>query len=423
MKHIVCGFLFATCAHVAAEPSDDLLTLYTQARHNYPALQQAVAQAGAADADADRVRAALLPQWNLNVTPQRTDGTTTNVATSQISQALINLAAMDSWKAARSDAIAQDANLRAAKQALLAEVAVRYFTLLSAQNQLSILTANEAAFAELVRQSEVRVAERLSAQVDVDQARAYLGLAQGATQQARETVADGRQAIQELTGQSPLPLRPLRKGFRPVAPQPSNPAAWEAGLDGHPLLQAGSASVVAAQERINAARAGHLPTLGLTFTTQRAPMGSLPTGPQSTNSSLGLQLTIPLYQGGATFAQQKQAVFARDATSAQLEASRRSIVRNIHAQWRAAQGSVTEIITSEAAALAADRSLTAVRSGHQYGMRSLFDVLNAIQTNGQAKLGLTQARHRYVVALLLLKQAAGRLSVDDLVSINALLEP
>jgi outer membrane protein len=423
VKRLACIVLLAACAHATAEPSDDLLTLYTQARPNYPALQQAVAQAGVADAGADRERAALLPQWSLSVAPQRADGATTNIATSQISQALVNLAALDSWQAARSDATAQDANLRAAEQALLAEVAVRYFALLSAQNQLGTLTANEAAFAELVRQSEVRVTERLSAQVDVDQARAYLGLAQGATQQAREAVADARQAIQELTGQAPLPLRPLRQGFRPVAPQPASPAAWVTeALAGHPLLQAGSASVIAAQERINAARAGHLPTLGLTFTTQRAPLGGLPTGPQSTNSALGLQLTIPLVQGGATLAQQKGAVHARESAAAQLEATRRHIVRNVQAQWQAAQGSVTEIATAEAAALAAARSLAAVRAGHQYGTRSLFDVLNAIQTDGQAQLELTQSRHRHVVALLLLKQAAGHLSVDDLVSINTLLE-
>lgn len=424
VKCLACITLFAACASAVAEPCDDLLTLYAEARANYPALQQAVAQAGAANAGAAIARAALLPQWTVSVTPSRTDGVTTNTATNEISQALFNLSALDTWKAARADGTAQDASLRAAEQSLLAEVAVRYFTLLTAQNRLATLTANEAAFAELVRQSEVRVTERLTAPVDVDQARAYLGLAQAATQQAKEAVADARQALQELTGQPPLMLKPLRRGFHPVAPQPADPSAWVAdALTSHPLLHAGSASVAAAQERINAARAAHLPTLSMSFTTQRASLGGLPTGPTATNNTLGLQLNIPLIAGGATLAKQKQAVYARDAEVAQLEATRRSIVRNVQVQWQAAQGSVTQIATAKSAALAAERALAATRSGHQYGTRSLFDVLNAIQTNGQAQLEFTQARHRHVVALLLLKQAAGRLSVDDLVSVNALLEP
>lgn len=414
--------LLAACTSVAAAPAEDLLSVYAAARSGYPALQEAAAQAGSASAGVDVARAALLPQWTLDVNPQRAEGITATTSTSQVTQALINVAALDTWKAARSDARAQDAGLRAARQALLAEVAVRYFALLTAENQYTTLAANEAAFRELVRQSEIRVAERLSAPVDVDQARAYLGLAQSATQQAKEAVADTRQSVQELTGHAPATLRPLREGFRPVAPQPGNPAAWVAqAMADHPLLQAGDESVAAAQERINAARAAHLPTLSLTFTTQRAPVGSLPASPQATSSATGLMLTVPLSAGGATIAQQRQAVYARDVASAQREANRRSIVRNVEAQWQAAQGSVTEIDTTEAAALAAGRSLAATRAGHEYGTRSLFDVLNAIQTNGQAQLQLTQARHRHIVALLLLKQAAGRLDVDDLASANTLL--
>lgn len=422
MKRCICLVLLSACIYAPAASADDLLSLYAEARTRYPALQEAVALAGSAGAVADVARAALLPQWTVDVAPLRTEGVTTTTSTSQITQALINVAAMDSWQAARADASAQDATLRATRQALLAEVAERYFALLTAQNQYATLAANEAAYRELVRQSEVRVTERLSAPVDVDQARAYLGLAQSATQQAKEAVEDARQAVQELTGHVPGTLRPLRDGFRPVAPQPANPAAWvDEALVNHPLLLAGSDSVAAAEERIKAARAGHLPTLSLTFTTQRAPVGTLPSSGLATNNATGLLLTVPLFAGGATAAQQRQAVYTRDNVAAQLEATRRTIVRNVQAQWQAAEGSVTEIDTAEAGALAAERSLAATRAGHEYGTRSLFDVLNAIQTSGQAQLQLTQARHRHVVALLLLKQAAGRLDVDDLASVNAML--
>lgn len=423
VKRLAWIVLLAAYAHAAAEPHDDLLTLYTQARASNPTLQRAVALAGSASAGADGARAALLPQWTLSATPQRIAGVTTNTATSQINQALVNHAAIATWQAARADASAQEASLRAAEQALLAEVAVRYFALLTAQNQLATLAANEAAFAELVRQSEVRVAERLSAQVDVDQARAFFGLAQGTAQQAKEALADARQAMQQLTGQQPLPLKPLQQGWHPAAPLRTSPAAWVAeAMTGHPLLHADSASVAAAQERIEAARSANLPTLGLAVTTERAPLAGLPTSTQTTYTSVGLQLTIPLFAGGATFARQKQATYSRDAEAAQLEATRRDLVRNVEAQWQAAQGSVSQIATAEVAAVASERALAATRVGQQQGTRSLTDVLNAIQTRGQTQLQLSQARHRHVVALLLLKQSVGRLSIDDLANVNAQLE-
>ncbi|SHM94978.1 outer membrane protein [Duganella sacchari] len=423
MRRLLCIGLLVVCPPVWAALSDDLLSVYTRARGNYPALQQAQAQAGASNASADLNRAPLLPQWTLSVTPRQTAGVNSNNASSQITQTIVNLAALDTWRAARADAQAQAATLRAAEQALVAEVAVRYFALLSAQSQLDTLSANEAAVAELVRQSKVRVAERLTAAVDVDQARAYLGLAQAATQQAREALADANQAVQELTGEAPLPLKPLRQGFQPALPQPADAPAWVTeALADNPVLQSGKELVLASEARIKAARAANLPTLGLSFSTDRGLVNGAAGSRQVTTNTVGLTLNVPIVAGGATFAATRQALYNRDAASAQFEASRRSIVRNVEAQLQAVRGSVAEIAIAEPGAEAAERALSASRAGHQYGTRTLTDVLNAIQTNGQAQLQLTQARHRHLVALLQLKQAVGRLSVDDLVAVNALLE-
>lgn len=416
---VLCGI----CIHASAQSTDDLLSVYAAARANNAALRQAAAQAGGADAGADVSRAALLPQWTLTATPLRAEGVTATTSASQVTQTLFNLAALSNWHAARNDADAQTANLRAAEQVLLADVATRYFAVLTAQNQLATLAANEAAFAELVRQSEVRVQERLSAPVDVDQAKAFFGLAQGTTQDAREALADARQAVQQLTGIAPLPLRSLRQDLRAAPPQPASPAAWVGeALAGHPLLQAGSASVAAAQDRIDAARGAYLPTLDLSVTSARAAPDGPPGAGQTTSTSIGIQLTVPLFTGGATSALRRQATYVRDGQVAQLEAIRRQIVRNVELEWQAAQGSALQIGTASAAALAAEHALAATRAGQQNGTRTLTDVLNAIQTNGQAQLQLIQARNRHVVALLLLKQAAGRLTIDDLGGVNALLE-
>ncbi|MDC8756312.1 TolC family protein [Janthinobacterium fluminis] len=423
MKRLLYVSFLIACTNAVAEPSDDLVSLYSKSRANYPMLQQAVAQLGASDAAVDINQAALMPQWTISATPRRTTGVTTSTVTSKISQTIVNLAALDTWRAARADASAQTATLRAIEQALMAEVAVRYFALLTAQSQLDTLAANEAAVAELVRQSMVRVAERLSAAVDVDQARAYLGLAQASTQRAKESLADARQAVQELTGQLPLSLKRLKKGFKPAVPHPTNSDAWvEEALVDNPTLQSGNAGVLALEQRAKATRAANLPTLDVSFTTYRAPIDGASSGRQVTNNTLGLTLTFPIVAGGATFALTRQALYARDAAAAQVEATRRSIIRNVEAQLQTVRGSVAEIAIAEPGAEAAERALSANRAGHQYGTRTLTDVLNAIQTNGQAQLQLTQARHRNLVALLQLKQAVGRLSVDDLVTVNGLLE-
>ena len=421
MKHWLQIAFLCACAHAAAEPADDLFSLYTQARSTNPTLQKAATQIRAASADADATRAALLPQWHLGATRKRSGASTAHSETSKITQSLINLAALSNWQAARADVQVQEANLRTAEQALLAEVAVRYFDLLTAESRLATQHTNETAFAELLRQSEVRVAERLSAPVDVDLARAFLGLAQGTTQEAREAVADARQALVQLTGRMPQPLKPLQRNWKPVA-LPASSDEWVAqALLNHPQLNASQAAIAAAQERIREARAGHLPTLALTVEAERAQRDTQ-TPRTSTHSTVGIQLSIPLFMGGAMVAQEKSAVAKRDAELAQIETARREIERHIRAQWQTVQSGVTQIGTAEVAASAAGRALAAMRVGLQNGTRSLTDVLGAIRTKGEAELQLTQVRHRHVVALLLLKQAAGNLVPDDLANINAWLD-
>lgn len=406
-----------------AQPHDDLLSLYAQAQGSDPQYQLAAAQQRLVTGRADAARAPLLPQWSLQAQQQRVAGEALRSSGSTITQTLVDVAALYSWRAAETDASAEDARRTAAEQALRARVARAYFGLLSAQSQLATAETTEAAYAEQVRQNQVRVDNRLAAPLDVQQARAYLGLAQTATLAAREQLADAVQAMQELTGQPPLPLKPLRADLHPALPQPNDAAAWVAeARDHHPLVRATAQDVQAASQRQRAARAGHLPTLGLAATTQRAPVGGVPGADARTQTIVGLQLTVPLFSGGATLAQQQQAAAQHDANQAQHDTALRAAVREAEAQFQAAQGSVAQVAATQAAAEAAEQALTATRAGLAHGTRGMTDLLIAIQTQAQAQNAHALARHRHVLALVLLRQAAGRLGVDDLTAVNALLE-
>lgn len=418
---VVIALTLATAA--SAQPRDDLLTLYAQARAADPQLRYATAQQQLVAGRADAARAPLLPQWTLQAEQQRSDGAQTRTATSTVTQTLLDVAALQSWRAAETEASAEDARHTAAEQALLARVASAYFGVLSAQSQLATAETTEAAYAEQVRQNQVRVDNRLAAPLDVQQARTYLGLAQTATLTAREQLADARQAVQEITGQPPLPLKPLRADLHPAAPQPDDAAAWTAeARQANPLVRAAAQGVQAAEQRQQAARAAHLPTLGLAAITQRAPLGGLPGAAQHTQTTVGLQLTVPLFSGGATMAQQTQAAAQRDAQLASREAAERAAVREAEAQFQAARGSVAQVAATQTAAEAAEQALTATRAGLAHGTRGMTDLLIAIQTQAQALSAYALARHRHVLALVLLRQAAGRLGVDDLAAVNALLE-
>lgn len=403
--------------------AEDLLQVYAQARAADPLLASAHLQRQLQQEAGVQARAALLPQWSLEASESRRDGERSRSASSHVSQALIDLASLRQWQAAETLGDAQSARVRAAEQALCARVATAYFGVLSAEAALSTAEANEQAFAQQVAQAQSRFAAGLSAQVDVDQARAYRELARGATLQAREALADARQALAELTGQLPARLQPLQPKLPVQAPQPHDAQAWvDQALARNPILQAYALQLRAGEQKIAAAQSAHLPTLALGLDSQRQTGAGVPQADAGrTLNTLALRLTIPLFAGGATESQKRQAVLQRDLLREEQEQARRTLLRETQAQYQAVLGSIAQIDSAEAAVQAASQMLEATRAGQNLGTRSMTDLLLAIQTLANAQNALAQARHRHVLATLLLQQAAGGLGEEALALVNQLL--
>lgn len=412
---------FVLLAAASAARADDLLQVWAQARAADPLLRQAAALAGAQDASAREARAVLLPQWRLQSSELReSGGSRWNVTTSSLSQALIDLASLREWDASRSLASAQAARLVAAEQDARARVAEAYFGLLSAQAQLATARANEDAFDRQVREAETRFRSGLSAQVEADQSRAYRELARTSTLAAEAQLADAREALAQLTGGAAPSLQPLRPTLA-AQPLPDDAEAWvQRALQANPELQALQLQVQASEQRIASARAGHLPTLTLGVDTQRQ-RGDIATG--RTPTQVALRLTVPLFAGGATSAAADRAGFQREAAREQLEAGRRAVMREVRARHLAVGQGEAQLRATEAAVAAAQRALESTRTGLTLGTRSTTDLLLAIQTLASAQNAQTQARHRHVLALLALHQAAGSLGDTELAAVNALLEP
>lgn len=412
-----------TLLAVTTARADDLLQVWAQARAADPLLRQAAALSGAQDASAREARAALLPQWTLQRSEQRESGQRWNTTTSSLSQPLLDLAALREWDASRSLASAQAARLIAAEQNARARVAEAYFGLLSAEAQLATARANEEAFGRQVSDAETRFKSGLSAQVEADQSRAYRELARTTTLAAERAVADAREALAELTGSSPQLLQPLRPTLA-AQPLPDDADAWtQRALNANPELQALRLNLQASEQRVSSARAGHLPTLRIGVDTQRLRGdGVPPLDAGRTPTQIALRLTVPLFAGGSVAAASDRAGFHREAAREQLEAGRRAVLREVRAQHLAVSQGAAQLQSTQVAVQAAERALESTRTGFTLGTRSTTDLLLAIQTLAGAQNAQTQARHRHVLAVLALHQAAGSLGDNELAAVNALLE-
>ncbi|MBT9597661.1 MAG: TolC family outer membrane protein [Vitreoscilla sp.] len=420
------AFIALLLGGAQAACAEDLLQVYAQARAADPVLAAADAQRGAQRELAVQARAALLPQWQADASVSRNqrDGTRVDQVGSSLSQTLFDLGRLRTWDAERTLESAQDARVRAAEQDLCARVARAYFGVLSAQAALATTQANEAAFATQVKQAQDRFKVGLSAQVDLDQARAYHALARGSTVQAAQALADAREALAQITGQPPGELRPLAPVLPAVPPDPAQPQAWvERALRANPLLQSQTMGLTASEQRIGAARAAHWPTLSAGLdSTRSGGSGVLEVDRGRGTTQLALRLTVPLFAGGATQSQVRQAAYQRDALREDLEAARRALIRETQAQYQAVLSGLAQMESTREAVTAADRALASTRAGQGLGTRSMTDLLLAIQTQAAAQSAHDQARHGYVLARLLLQQAAGALGEPELAAVNQWLE-
>ena len=430
MRRCIAVMLLAV-APLAAR-ADDLLQIYQQARRADPVLSAADAQRGIAREGVVQARAPLLPQASAGLAFDRSQPTgdaaernTSRAASVTLNQVLVDVARLSQLHVAQSQADAQDELVRAAEQALCARVARAYFDVLTADDAVRQVEANEDAFRQQVEQSDQRFRNGLTAQVDVEQARAYHAAARAASIDARQARDDAREALSEITGQPAPALNRLQDELPMALPAPADPQAWvDDALLHNPSLSAQRHVVEARAQGIAAARAGHLPTLSANLGVGRA--AAWPTPASNTDgrnvASIGLVLNVPLFAGGATQSQLRQAFHQQDAARDDYEVRRRRVARETLEQYRSVAAGIGRIDATRTAVDSAGRALASTRIGHELGTQTMTDLLLAIQTQASAQASYSQARHQFVLSRLLLLQAAGRIDEADLAAVNTLLK-
>jgi outer membrane protein len=178
-----------------------------------------------------------------------------------------------------------------------------------------------------------------------------------------------------------------------------------------------------ARQQIDLAKAGHMPTLDLklgansNYTDYKKNTTSKEDGTLN-EGTIGLQFNLPLYSGGATQSQVKQAQFNYVAASENLEKTYRSMQADLYKNYNNVFASIGTIKAYQQSVVSADSALTATQAGYQVGTRTIVDVLNATSKLYSAKQKLSDARYNYILSTLQLKQTAGTLSEQDLLDIN-----
>ncbi|TDF65735.1 TolC family outer membrane protein, partial [Cupriavidus sp. L7L] len=345
----------------------------------------------------------------------------------QLSQPVVRVANWIGIAQAGAQVEQAEAQFAQAESDLILRTAQAYFDVLTARDSVTVAKAQLRA----VEQQRVLAKHRYDVGeatiTDVYEAQSRHDLGRSQLVQALNDKESRQAELEKLIGPLPDPLAGLRTDVSLPAPQPADVGAWMGSArQNNPAVRTQLAAVEVAEKEVSKNRAAHLPTLDFTAGYGRNYTSGSMTSPADIENrvksgTIGLQLTIPIYQGGAVNSRVSEAIAHRYKSRAELEAARRQAAT----QARQAFGGVTSGLSQvEALTSAVTSSLDSVNAnkiGYRIGTRVTIDVLNAEQQLFAAQRDLARARYDTILQGLRLKSAAGTLAEGDVVAVNALL--
>lgn len=433
MKKLLPLLVSATLGGLSATAwADDLAQIYDQAKENDPQLLSAAARREAAFEAVTSSRSTLLPQINLtagyNLTRSDEDARESDRLSAGISfsQELYNRSSWVTLDTAEKQARQSDAEYAVIQQNLILRVSQAYFEVLSAQDNLEFVRAEKAAVARQLEQTKQRFEVGLSAITDVHDAQAQYDSVLADEVLAENTLTNSYESLREITGQDHTNLNILDTDrFSASRSTESMEALIERAQQQNLSLLSSRITQDIAKDNISLASSGHLPSLTLD--------GGYNYGHESNSNSgsynysghdyndlaIGVNLNIPLYSGGNVTSQTKQAEYNYVAASQDLEASYRTVVKNVRAYNNNINASIGALRAYEQTVISARSALEATEAGFEVGTRTIVDVLDATRRLYDANRNLSSARYDYILNVLQLRQAIGSLNEQDVLDINS----
>ncbi|MDN6855682.1 TolC family outer membrane protein [Pseudomonas sp. CAN2814] len=441
------GFAWAAQPAPAATPlptKTDLISVYKDAVDNNADLAAAQADYMARKEAVPQARSGLLPQINAGAstgstrtsldTPSATLNRNTQLVQATLSQPLFRADRWFQLKAAENTTEQAQLEFSATQQQLILQTAQTYFGVLRAQDNLAASKAEEAAFKRQLDQSNERFDVGLSDKTDVLESQAGYDTARANRIVAERQVDDAFQALVTLTNREYSSIEGILHSLPVVAPIPNDAKAWvDTSVQQNLRLQASNYAVDAAEETLRQRKAGHLPTVdavaqyqkgdndALGFANTGVP-GEPHYGKYVDQSTIGLQLNVPIYSGGLTSSQVREAYQRLNQSEQLRESQRRQVVQDARNQHRAVNTDVEQVKARRQAIISNQSSLEATEIGYQVGTRNIVDVLDAQRSLYNSVRDYNNTRYDYILDNLSLKQTAGTLAPTDLEALGAYLK-
>ncbi|HEX5776408.1 MAG TPA: TolC family protein, partial [Caulobacteraceae bacterium] len=196
--------------------------------------------------------------------------------------------------------------------------------------------------------------------------------------------------------------------------------AFAQATENNPAVRTAGFSERASRARVAAARAQRRPTVGLRgdigYSASESGGFGNQFGDYDQAISGSVVASVPIFTGGLTNSQVRQAAERNNADRIAIEGARRDALQDVAQAWNGLLGARANLTANEEQVRAGRIAFEGTREEAQVGLRTTLDVLNAEQELRQAELALVTARRDEYVAAAQVLAAIGELEARNLVS-------
>ncbi|EIF28244.1 type I secretion outer membrane protein, TolC family [Burkholderia sp. Ch1-1] len=437
------------CALIAASmlggtaSATDLLSVWQDAQEADPGFAAARAQQRASDEALPQARAALLPHmqaavgtasnWGNGFSDQPSQQYTSNGYAASLVVPVFHWGDWQGLDIGKLKVARGDVAFEKARQSLMLQVARAYFDVLEAQDTLRFTQAHEASLDTQLKRAQAGFDAGSETVVDVDEARAAHDLARADQASARSDFQIRRARLDKLVGHPTAALAALPEGA--LLPAVANIDQWVSlAADQNLDVASGRIDSEIAHKETRQARAADLPTVDLVATFNHssqassrymyAPaIGSNPgvTGGAGNSKVVGVQITIPIFAGGAVQSRKRETLALEDKAARELQSALENAELDARQKYLALMNGMDRIHALQSAVKSSRTSSGSARTAYEVGDRTSTDVVIAEDRQYASQTALSRARYDYLIQRLELAQIAGQLTDSELTDVNALL--
>jgi outer membrane protein len=315
--------------------------------------------------------------------------------------------------AAEADILAGREQLRRTEASVMQSVIQAFADTRRDQEGLRIREENVRVLQRQLDESKARFDVGEITRTDVAQSEARLAAAEAQLSQAQAQLASSRAIYAAVVGQNPgdLAAEPPLADLLPA----DVTQAYEAAENNNPQIRQAQYTEQGSRARLAAAKAEHMPSLGLTSSVGYTGTADPWSGEDSSRTvRAGATLTVPLFTGGLTSSRVRAASERNNAERINVEVARRAVMQSLTQAWNQHLASKANIASTDQQVKAARIAAEGTKQEQQVGLRTTLDVLNAEQELRNAELSQVSARRDEFVATSLVLAQMGRLEAPML---------